>query len=258
MLAAVLAALTGLSLAAGHAAPARAAPGRFLVVVDAGHGGDQDGAVSPKGLKEKDLTLQLAQQLGARLRKDGVKVVLTRVGDQPVPIANRPMIANAIHADLFVSIHLNSMATAEARERMTGVETYFMSADASDARASAVAERENADRLADAPGVDPADPVATILGDLADAHSLAGGSRLAYAIHDRLVAALGAQDHGVRQAPFYVLAGAQMPAVLLEVGFISHPLESERLATRDYQQKAVEAIAQGIAAFRQQVRRAAR
>jgi N-acetylmuramoyl-L-alanine amidase len=249
MVAAALATL--LALAASRPAP-------FLVVIDAGHGGDQDGAVSPAGLKEKDLTLQLAQRLGVRLRKQGVKVVLTRVGDQDVPIANRPMIANAIRADLFVSIHLNSMATADGRERTRGVETYFMSADASDARASAVAERENADRLADAPGVDPADPVAAILSDLADASSLQGGSRLAYAIHDRLVAALAAEDHGVKQAPFYVLAGAQMPAVLLELGFLSHPAESAKLADRAYQEKAVEAIAEGIAAYRQQTRRAAR
>jgi len=247
MVAAVLAA--SLALAASRPAP-------FVVVVDAGHGGDQDGAVSPTGLKEKELTLQLAQLLRVRLRQQGVKVILTRATDQAVPLANRPIIANALRADLFVSIHLNSMATAEARERTSGVETYFMSADATDARATAVAERENADRLADAPGVDPGDPVAAILSDLADASSLQGGSRLAYAIHDRLVAALGAEDHGVKQAPFYVLAGAQMPAVLLEVGFISNPAESERLASRAYQAKAVEAIAQGIAAYRQQVRRA--
>jgi N-acetylmuramoyl-L-alanine amidase len=247
----VAALAAALALAASRPAP-------FLVVVDAGHGGDQDGAISPTGLKEKDLTLQLAQRLGARLRKDGVKVILTRVADHPVPLQNRPMIANAIKADIFVSIHLNSMATAEGRERTSGVETYFMSADATDARASAVAERENADRLADTPGVDPGDPVAGILSDLADQSSLQGGSRLAYAIHDRLVAALGAEDHGVRQAPFYVLAGAQMPAVLLEVGFISHPVESERLASRAYQEKAVEAIAQGIAAYRAQARRASR
>jgi len=247
MVAAVLAA--SLALAASRPAP-------FVVVVDAGHGGDQDGAVSPTGLKEKELTLQLAQLLRVRLRQQGVKVILTRATDQAVPLANRPIIANALRADLFVSIHLNSMATAEAREHTSGVETYFMSADATDARANAVAERENADRLADAPGVDPGDPVAAILSDLADASSLQGGSRLAYAIHDRLVAALGAEDHGVKQAPFYVLAGAQMPAVLLEVGFISNPAESERLASRAYQAKAVEAIAQGIAAYRQQVRRA--
>src|SRR5512142_805192 len=93
------------------AASARPAP--FVVVVDAGHGGDQDGAVSPTGLKEKDLTLQLAQRLGLRLRRQGLKVVLTRTGDLPVPLANRAMIANAVRADVFVSLHLNSMATPE-------------------------------------------------------------------------------------------------------------------------------------------------
>jgi N-acetylmuramoyl-L-alanine amidase len=254
-----LAALLGLAAAApaaGAAKPrAKAREPAFVVVVDPGHGGAQDGAVSPDGVKEKDVTLQIAQRVGVALRKRGVRVVLTRTGDLSVPLANRPAIANAIRADLFVSIHLNSMATAEQRASMTGVETYILSAGATDERASAVAARENADRIAGEDPVDPADPVAAILDDLSDADSLAASLRFATNLQEKVVTAVGAQSHGVKQAPFYVLAGARMPAVLVELGFISHPDESQRVVTRAYQERAAEAIADAVAAYRAEARR---
>lgn len=249
MTAAVAAALA-LALAAREPA--------FTVVVDPGHGGDQEGALSPSGVKEKDVALAVARRVAARLKKLGAKVVLTRTGDIAVPLANRAAIATAIRADLFVSVHLNSMPTAEQRRHSHGIETYFLSADATDTHASAVAARENADRLAGEPELDPNDPVAAILDDLEDAASLQGSSRLAYAIHERLVERLGAEDRGVKQAPFYVLAGARMPAVLLEVGFISHADEARRLEARDYQERIAEAVAEGIRAFRAETRRASR
>jgi N-acetylmuramoyl-L-alanine amidase len=230
----------------------------FTVVLDPGHGGEQEGAVSPQGDLEKDLTLQIAQRLSQRLRKLGGRVVLTRTGDIDVPLVNRAAVANAMRADLFVSVHLNSMPTAEQRRVARGVETYFLSAGATDERASAVAARENADRLAGEPAVDPDDPVSFILQDLEDAAALQSSSRLAYAIHEKLVDALGAEDHGVKQAPFYVLAGARMPAVLLEVGFVSSPEESALLRTRAYQERIADAVAAGIAAWRTQTRAASR
>jgi N-acetylmuramoyl-L-alanine amidase len=230
----------------------------FVAVIDPGHGGEQEGALSPRGDKEKDLTLDLALRISRRLKRMGGKVILTRTGDISVPLANRAAIATALRADLFVSVHLNSMPTAEQRRRYSGIETYFLSADATDTRASAVAARENADRLAGEPEPDPNDPVAGILSDLEDAASLQGSSRLAYAIHERLVTALGAEDHGVKQAPFYVLAGARMPAVLLEVGFISHEEEAARLRTPEYQDRIAEAVAAGVAAWRTETRRASR
>jgi N-acetylmuramoyl-L-alanine amidase len=249
----MLAALAAAVLALGAArAPA------FVVVLDPGHGGEQEGAISPAGEKEKDLALDIARRIAARLKRQGVKVVLTRTGDIEVPLANRAAIATAIRADLFLSVHLNSMPTAEQRRTHAGVETYFLSADASDTHATAVAARENADRLAGEPEIDPADPVAAILSDLEDQDALAGSSRLAYAVHDRLVSALGAEDRGVKQAPFYVLAGARMPAVLLEVGFISHEAEAALLRTAAYQERIAAAVAEGVAAFRREARRASR
>ncbi len=237
------------------AAPPAARPPAFVVVIDPGHGGDQDGARSPAGLKEKDVVLQIARRLRPRLERLGAKVVLTRTGDIGVPLTTRAAVANGLKADLFVSIHLNSMATAEARRTSAGVETYFLSADASDASAAAAAARENADRLAGEPIPDPGDPVAGILQDLEQTAALAGSSRLAYALHERLVAALGAEDRGVKQAPFYVLAGARMPAVLLEVGFISNGTESKRLASPAHQEKIAAAIADGVRAWREAERR---
>jgi N-acetylmuramoyl-L-alanine amidase len=243
VLAPLIAGLLALTLAAAKE-PA------YTAVIDPGHGGDQDGARSPGGAKEKDLVLEIARRVKKRLERQGAKVVLTRTGDVGVPLTNRAAVANAMRADLFVSIHLNSMATAEARRTSSGVETYFLSVDASDANAAAAAARENADRMAGEPALDPNDPVAGILEDLASADTLAGSSRLAYALHEKLVTALQAENRGVKQAPFYVLAGARMPAVLLEVGFISNGAEATRLRTAAHQEKIAGAIADGIAAWR--------
>ncbi|HTT72049.1 MAG TPA: N-acetylmuramoyl-L-alanine amidase [Anaeromyxobacteraceae bacterium] len=232
------------------ASPARRpAPPAFVAVVDPGHGGEKEGAVGPSGLREKELALEIARRLADRLRRMGGRVVLTRTGDVAVPLAERVALANAERADLFVSIHLNAMPGG-GRDKAQGVETYFLSADASDASATAVAARENADRLAGEPELDPGDPVSGILQDLADTDALTESSRLAYSIHERLVERLGAENRGVKQAPFYVLAGARMPAVLVEVGFISHAEESRKLASPAYQERAARAIAEGVASWR--------
>lgn len=250
----MLAPLAAAALAAALAAREPA----FVAVVDPGHGGDQEGALSPAGEKEKDVSLDLALRIARRLKAMGAKVVLTRTGDVTVPLANRAGLATALRADLFVSVHLNSMASAELRRRTSGVETYFLSADATDSRASAVAARENADRLAGEPEPDPNDPVAGILSSLEDAAVLQQSSRLAYDIHEKLVSALQAEDHGVKQAPFYVLAGARMPAVLLEVGFISNEAEAAKLRRREYRDRIADAVAEGIRIFRGETRRASR
>jgi N-acetylmuramoyl-L-alanine amidase len=246
------------SLAAALALALAAREPAFTVVLDPGHGGEQEGAKAPDGAREKDLSLAISRRIAARLKRLGAKVVLTRTGDISVPLANRAAIATAIRADLFVSVHLNSMPTAAQRRHSHGVETYFLSADATDLHAKAVAARENADRLAGEAEPDPNDPVAGILDDLQDAASLQGSSKLAYAIHGKLVSRLRAEDRGVKQAPFYVLAGARMPAVLLEVGFISHAEEGRKLRSREYQDRIAEAVALGVQAFRAETWRASR
>ena len=258
---AALAALLALLPGAPRKAPAGAKPAAapaFVVVVDPGHGGEQDGAYSPSGDREKDLVLEISRRLSVRLRKLGGRVVLTRTGDIDVPLVNRATIANALRADLFLSIHLNSMPSAEQRRVRHGIETYFLSADATDASAAAVAARENAARMAGEPLADAGDPVGFILQDLESAAALTESSRLAHLLHERLVDRTGAQDNGVKQAPFYVLAGARMPAVLLELGFLSHEVEGRRLKEAAYQERIVDAVADAVSAWRAADRHAMR
>ena len=123
-------------------------PPAFIAVVDPGHGGEQEGAFSAAGDREKDLALEISRRVAVRLRKLGARVILTRTGDIDVPLVNRATIANALRADIFLSIHLNSMPSTEQRRQRRGIETYFLSADATDASAAAVAARENAARMA--------------------------------------------------------------------------------------------------------------
>lgn len=245
---------TALLLAAAIPPPAASAArpdGSLVIVIDPGHGGDKDGALGPHHLREKDVALSIARKLQLDLEARGHEVILTRAADDSLDLAPRIELANEKKADLFLSVHLNSMPTAESRRVTQGVETYFLSADASDEAAAAVARAENADRADAAPAADGA--LGLILADLARSAAHADSSLLAYAIHGKLVAETGARDRGVRQAPFAVLEGATMPAVLLEVGYISHPRESKRLADEAEQRKIAHAVVEGVEDFRRAV-----
>lgn len=229
--------------------PALAGERAPRIVVDPGHGGEQAGAKSPSGVKEKDIALQVAQRLRAKLEAElGAQVFLTREKDATVELGERVRFANGWKPDLFISIHANSMPTRKMRRRAEGVETYFLAADASGTSARAVADRENAD----APVVESAkgdSTLAFILNDLMRMEAHADSSRLAHAVHPRLVRLTGAVDRGVHQAPFYVLNGVEAPAILIEVGYISHPEEGVRLGRAAYQEKLAEAITQGVRTF---------
>lgn len=222
----------------------------FTVVLDPGHGGERDGAISPYGVKEKDVALNVALALRSRLEKDGdIRVILTREEDVDVALADRTARANEADADLLVSIHCNSMPTQEARKRVLGIETYFLSADASDAEAHALAARENEDGESQTQDT-PLDPIALILQDLSHSQAHADAGLLARHLHQSMLATLEAKDRGVKQAPFVVLLGAKMPAVLVEVGFISHPVEGRRLGQKEHQHRIADALHQGIREFR--------
>jgi N-acetylmuramoyl-L-alanine amidase len=218
------------------------------VLVDPGHGGSQHGAVGATGALEKDVALAISRLLGERLQAQlGAQVVYTREGDQDLPLADRVSAANAQAPDLFISIHANSMPSRKVRAQVQGIETYFLSTSASGADAARTAARENADGPKAQPRAD--DPLAHILSDLARTEAHQDSSRLAYAVHMRLVAQAQAVDRGVQQAPFYVLSGLGAPAILVEVGFISHPVEGKRLTTRGYQERLATGIAEGVKAF---------
>lgn len=223
------------------------------IVIDPGHGGVQDGASSPSGLLEKNLALNISKKLKAKLEAElQAKVKLTRDGDSRLHLDERVGFANRQRPDLFVSIHANSMPTATQRRVNEGIETYFLSAAASGEDAKKVAARENAEARQQAKAA-TTDTLAFILADLQKAETHHDSSRLAYSVHESLIAGTGAQDRGVQQAPFYVLMGLEAPAVLIEVGFVSHPREGERLGDAKYQQQVADSIAAGIKSFLEQI-----
>jgi N-acetylmuramoyl-L-alanine amidase len=225
----------------------------FTVALDPGHGGEKEGASSPAGVKEKEVALAVAKRLAALLEKTpDVKVVFTRESDVNVELPDRTKAANAAKADVLLSIHCNSMPTREARRATAGIETYFLSADATDADAQALAEAENAD-VAGSAEATPADPISDILHDLSRTEAHADSKPLAVAIQSALVKGLRARDRGVRQAPFIVLLGAEMPAVLAEIGFISHPAEGRHLADAEYQEKVAVSLRDALLSYRENV-----
>ena len=221
---------------------------RPVVVIDPGHGGDQHGAASPDGLQEKAFALTLASKLKAVLEKEaGVEARLTRTDDVKVKLAERVVFANQQKPVLFVSLHANSMPTRRQRKEVQGVETYFLSARVSGERARTVAARENAE--AGPQKSAGSNALSHILADLQRTEAHQDSSRAAYAVHEALVTDSGAQDRGVQQAPFYVLMGLESPAILCEVGYISHPEEGTKLALGAYQDLIAKAIGRGIKDF---------
>jgi N-acetylmuramoyl-L-alanine amidase len=224
------------------------------IIIDPGHGGAQEGAKGPGTLREKEVALQIAQRLRTRLEAAGGEVYLTRERDSQLSLTERVAMTNDSGADLFISIHANSMPTKRMRARTEGIETYFLSATSSGEGARAVADRENAEApVSRAARGDST--LAFILQDLVRTEAHADSSRLAYAIHPRLIARTRAADRGVQQAPFFVLSGVDCPAVLVEVGYISHPQEGLKLGRAEYQEKLAEAITEGVLAFLRETRR---
>jgi len=231
-------------LASGQTPKPRPARGRLLVFLDPGHGGEDLGAQGAKGLQEKAAALDLAQALAAQLTASGMEVRLTRGEDVFVPLWDRARLANEAGADLFVSLHLNASPARQAK----GSEVYFLSLGAGDQGAAELAAQENAGGAPDGAG-GPESVVAGILEDLSQKAYLRDSERLAVAIQDRLNTLSGIKERGVKQAPFVVLRGAAMPAVLVETAFISNPREEARLKTPAFRLKVAQAITQGIRRF---------
>ncbi|HWM89537.1 MAG TPA: N-acetylmuramoyl-L-alanine amidase [Thermoanaerobaculia bacterium] len=231
----------------------RDTPGIRTIVIDPGHGGTETGAIGPSGVMEKELTLTLARDLEARLEQSGLRVILTRNADSNVPHDNRTALANQNKADLFISIHLNSSLGSGAH----GAETYFLSAEATDASAARAAAAANEEGTASPQGT-PADPGAQetmedlqlILWDLAQSHHMSESQRFAKLVQGELNQALQLRDRGVKQAPFRVLMGAAMPAVLVELGFLSNPEEEKKLQDPEYRGALIAALARSIQRYK--------
>jgi len=221
------------------------------VVLDPGHGGEDLGAVGPGGAREKDVVLGVARALATLLQGDGLRVVMTREDDRAVALPERAEKANALEADLFLSIHANAAESGAAR----GIETFFASLRASDESAGRVAERENAVfGEAAAPAAGASDPLLALLGDLVHSEHLAGSGEFARLAHARLAgidSGLGAAHaRGVKQAPFLVLLHVQMPATLVEIGFITNDAEEMSLVRPDRQAEIAGVLADAVREFR--------
>ena len=222
-------------------------PAIKTVVIDPGHGGENVGAQGEAGTLEKDVSLAIARKLRAELVSErGLQVFLTRDHDVEVGLDDRTAIANNYKADLFVSIHANASRARGAK----GSEVYFLSYQASDDESRWVAQSEGAaEPIAHAPA---GSELALILWDMAQAEHLEESSALASRIQEELAVVTGSEGRGVKQAPFRVLVGATMPAVLVEVAFISNPDEEKLLASDAYQSKVAASLARGIERFRRE------
>ncbi len=216
------------------------------IVLDPGHGGESPGAVGRLGTREKVLVLDIARRLKRTLEKQGFEVILTRDSDEFVSLADRSKCGNGRKADLFVSIHANASPNRAA----CGLETYFLSDAKTDweravaARENAVFEIEDSSAPTNATG-----DVGLILADLAQNEYLVESSELAARIQEKTVASARIRDRGVRQANFYVLRNNFMPAVLVEVGFLSNRSEEKLLRRFDHRDRLVDGISRGIIEF---------
>ncbi len=220
-----------------------------VIVIDAGHGGKDSGAVGPNNEYEKVVTLKIAKYLYDDLKSLGYVVYLTRDDDTYITLKERTGIANRKNADLFVSIHANAV-TKDRIMYARGIETYFLSPARSE-RAKGVAALENKEDMDAMDNFNDQDLVLTLLNRSKTVQSqkmaIDVQSHILYQVRKRYGKEM--IDNGVREAPFWVLVGAQMPAVLIEVGYISHPEESKILMTDMYQQDVANGISEGITAY---------
>ena len=216
-----------------------------VVVVDAGHGGEDDGALGGAGLVEKKLVLDVSRRLARRLRSRGLTVILTRDEDEFVPLEARTSIANDARGDLFISIHANSSRSP----RPQGIETYFISLEASDDLSRQVARRENAAFGEAAPASLKLDPLAAILGDMSVNEHVRESSGFAKLAQAELARVDPAPSRGVKQAPFVVLMGVRMPAALVEIGFLSNPRDEYALRTAERREAIVGALTRAVVVF---------
>ena len=215
-----------------------------VIVIDAGHGGKDPGAVGYKGYREKIIVQQIAQKLKKILKMRGYRVYLTRDKDNFVKLSSRTKFANAKNADIFLSIHANAIGGKNAN-KVHGIETYFLSTSRSQ-RAKKVAALENSADLSDMNFFGKQSFLNTL-----NSHNIVASNKLAIDLQQGMLSSLAksyknVKDMGVREGPFWVLVGAQMPSVLVEVGFITHPTEAKRLVNSNYQQKLAQGMADGI------------
>jgi N-acetylmuramoyl-L-alanine amidase len=212
------------------------------IVIDAGHGGYDPGAIGRTGLREKDVNLDIAKRVANLLSSQGVEVVMTRPTDKFISLSKRTEIANNSRADLFVSIHAN----ANHARSLNGFEIYYVAASISDSNRALNSARNARLNFDSGCFASNSQDLRAILWDMVYTYSRAESIELAHSICRSADDNLGIRIIGVKGAKFQVLTCAQMPAVLVEVGFLSNRDEEERLKDKYYRQKIAEGIVGGI------------
>ncbi|WP_353662814.1 N-acetylmuramoyl-L-alanine amidase [Hydrogenimonas sp. SS33] len=220
---------------------------RYTVVIDPGHGGKDSGAVGFNHRKEKNAVLAVAKRLRTILQKRGFRVYMTRSTDIFIPLKRRTRYANRKGADFFISIHANAAPNRRSATKHHGLETYFLS-PARSARAKRVAAIENS---AEIKNIDRYTKEAYL--SMLNRAKIIESNKLAIDLQRQMLTSLRSRykvvDNGVRKAPFWVLVGAQMPAVLIEIGYITHPVEGPHLFNSTYQRLLAEGIANGLESY---------
>jgi N-acetylmuramoyl-L-alanine amidase len=219
------------------------APAVHTIVIDPGHGGDETGAHGAKGTLEKTITLGVARRLKAALEtKLGARVLLTREGDQTVGLDQRAALANNNKAELFLSLHVN----ASLRRTASGAEVFYLSLDRADEEARRVAESEGVAMPVFGGGTREID---VILWEMAQARHIEQSAGLARAIERSLRTSVPMSPRAIQQAPFRVLVGANMPAVLVEMGYITNGEQEGQLDGESFQARMVAALADAIGRY---------
>ena len=209
------------------------------IVIDPGHGGKDPGALGSGSLQEKGIVLSISHKLREVLTARGYNVLMTRDTNRFIPLKERTKFATQHKADLFLSIHANASENSKAE----GIETYYLNITSTDKAAEKIAARENANSGYSIQELE------TLLEGLIQESKSEDSKRLARHVQDTLVHNTGAVDRGVKHARFVVLIGTKVPAILIETGFVSNPVEGQKLATAAYQRKIADAIAQGVDKF---------
>ncbi len=216
-----------------------------IIILDPGHGGKDPGAIGRYGTKEKNIVLSVALRLKKMLEQNGYTVYMTRSSDRFIPLQERPRIANKKNGDLFISIHINS---APRNTKASGIETFYLSSRYSDPQAKEVAKRENTSSFTGKPLTED-ELIKLILSDLLLTVNIEDSSKFAGLLEKQLTRYVKLPVRGVKTAPFIVLKGLKMPAVLVELGFISNPKEESLLKTKDFQLKLAKGITSAVKLF---------
>lgn len=217
----------------------------YVVVIDAGHGGHDSGALC-EGKKEKDLVLKITKKLHEELESEGYKVYFTRGSDSFLTLRQRTRMADRKEAKVFISIHANAISDKSRFNEVEGVETYFLQ-KTRDERSQRIAARENASVLQ---GTDQLSQN-VIIDAVLNGPKIIESHKLAIDVQKNMMKNLNSEykavkNGGVRPGPFYILVGASRPSILIEVGYLTNSKERQRLFTSDYQDEIVDGIVDGV------------